>query len=208
MLPMEYFTKVWDRADVLSGLHVHLSSTTTSIMNADELLRAEWTMRISALDLYVHELVALNLMKIFRGERPVCEGFRKLQFSSLTLLNLLSEGNDASREAAFDLAVREKLERITFQSPDNIAEGIRYISSIDLWAEIAIYHGASGGSIKSNSKGLKLSLKQIVDRRNKIVHEGDLQPSVPRTEWTISSTDLTEVKKVIERIVLSLDQII
>jgi hypothetical protein len=208
MLPMAYFTKIWDRANVLSGLHIHLSSTTTSIINTDELLRAEWAMRVSALDLYVHELVALNLMKIFRGERPVCDGFRKLQFSSLTLLSLLSERNGSSRESAFDLAVREKLERMTFQSPDNIADGIRYISSIDLWAEIAKYYGASGSSIESASKGLKASLKQIVDRRNKIVHEGDLQPTVPRSEWTISSADLKEVKKIIERIVISIDQII
>ena len=205
---MEYFTKVWDRANVLSGLHIHLSSTTTSIMNTDELLRAEWAMRVSALDLYVHELIALNLMKIFRGERPLCDGFRKIQISSLTLLNLLSEMNGSSREAAFDLAVREKLERMTFQNPDNIAEGIRYISSIDLWSEIAKHYGASGSSIESASRSLKASLKQIVDRRNKIVHEGDLQPTVPRSEWTISSTDLTEVKKVIEKIVLSIDQII
>ena len=57
-------------------------------MSVDELLRAEWVARVSALDLYVHELVAQNMVSIFEGARNSCPGFSKFHCSSETLLRI------------------------------------------------------------------------------------------------------------------------
>jgi hypothetical protein len=51
-------------------------------------------------------------------------------------------------------------------------------------------------------------LSLIAERRNKIAHEGDLQPSVPRTPWPITRSDVTEVATFIEDLVRTIDAIV
>jgi hypothetical protein len=48
----------------------------------------------------------------------------------------------------------------------------------------------------------------IVDRRNKIVHEGDLQPMVPRTPWLIDRGDVSQVTTLINDVVGAIDSIV
>ena len=55
--------------------------------------------------------------------------------------------------------------------------------------------------------GLKAELAQIVNRRHKIVHEGDLQPSTPRVPWTITRLDVDYVKTVVLRIVNGIEAV-
>lgn len=47
----------------------------------------------------------------------------------------------------------------------------------------------------------------VVERRNKIVHEGDMQPSFPRAVWAISPQDLTIVREVIEKVVAGIEAV-
>src|SRR6266700_1698180 len=88
MTPTAYFGEVWQRCAEIEALHTYLAAKLTPALSADELLRAEWVARVSALDLYVHELVAQNMMKIFEGTRRTCPGFSKFQCSSDTLLRI------------------------------------------------------------------------------------------------------------------------
>lgn len=104
-------------------------------------------------------------------------------------------------DTTFDLEIRTKLARATYQFPDDIADGIRMISPIELWNEIAKHHGAVPAAVKANAAVLRGELTQIVNRRNKIVHEGDLQPGIPRVPWPITRQDVDHVKKTIEHIV-------
>jgi hypothetical protein len=64
------------------------------------------------------------------------------------------------------------------------------VSPIELWNEIVNYHGAEPAAVKNEAGALRGELTQIVNRRNKIVHEGDLQPSVPRIPWPITRQDV------------------
>lgn len=115
-------------------------------------------------------------------------------------------GNDSDN--AFDLEVRSKLARVTYQFPDDIADGIRMITGIELWAEVVRHHGSTGPAIKAGASALKGELTQIVNRRNKIVHEGDLQPGVPRIPWAISRTDVDHVRDVIKKIVDGIEAVV
>jgi hypothetical protein len=171
-------------------------------------LRAEWASRVSALDLYVHELAAQNLLRIFEGIRPNCPGFAKFQISSHALMRIQAATTAADRSAAFDLEARTKLSRITYQYPDDIADGVRLISPCKLWNEVAIKLGATTATLGADTDSLKKRLSLIVDRRNKIVHEGDLQPVVPRTPWPISRKDVSDVAAYILEIVTAIDAII
>ena len=206
--PKSYFDDVWSRADVLATLHAYCTANVAAALNPEELLRAEWAMRVSALDLYVHELVAQNLLAIFEGSRPICPGYSKLQVSSDVLMTIHKAGAGLVSSTTFDLEMRSRLGRITFQFPDDIADGIRMISPIELWNDIARYYGATNATLKADCQALRGTLTQIVNRRNKIVHEGDLQPGIPRAAWPISRVDVDHVTQTIIRIVTALEAIV
>jgi hypothetical protein len=207
MTPKSYFDDVWTRADLFGALHAYIVKNAASVLDPAELLRAEWAMRVSALDLYVHELVSQRLLEIFQGARPICPGYLKIQISNDTLMRIHANGRSNVSDAAFDLEMRTRLSRVTFQAPDEIADGIRMISAVEIWTEIAKHHGAAGIQIKAYAGALKADLSQIVNRRHKIVHEGDLQPTVPRAPWPITRPDVDHVKAVILRIVNGIDVI-
>jgi hypothetical protein len=208
MTPKDYFDDVWVRAHLFANLHGFVANNAAAVLQPDELLRAEWAMRVSALDLYVHEVVSQNLLKIFAGTRPSCTGFAKLQIASTTLMTIHVKGAGIDSNNAFDLEVRSRLSRVTYQFPDDIADGIRMVSPIELWAEIVKHHGSVGPAVKADAAALKGELTQIVNRRNKIVHEGDLQPGIPRVPWPISRADVDHVRTVLERIVAGMEAVV
>jgi hypothetical protein len=207
MTPKIYFDEVWDRCELFAAIHGYLVNQ-AGILPSDELLRAEWAARVSALDLYVHELVAQKLLEIFQGKRPICPGFAKVQISSEAMLRISNAVDLTERSIAFDLDVRTKLSRVTYQYPDDIADGIRLISPCKLWNEVALKLGANQNNLTQSTEALKKQLSIIVDRRNKIVHEGDLQPAVPRSPWPISRADLGDVKVFLLKIVGAMDAIL
>jgi hypothetical protein len=208
MPPKAYFDEVWQRCELFAALHGYMSNRATAALQPDELLRAEWAARVSALDLYVHEVVAQNLSKIFDGTRPCCPGFVKLQVSSDALMRIQSATTAADRMTAFDLEVRTKLSRVTYQYPDDIADGVRLVSPCKLWNEVALKLGATPATVGAEKQSVKKRLSLIVDRRNKIVHEGDLQPTVPRVPWPISRADVSDVATFIGDIVSAIDGIV
>lgn len=208
MTPKSYFDQVWARCELFTALHGFLQNNVTTALQPDELLRAEWAARVSALDLFVHELVAQRLVEIFSGTRAPSPGFGRLQVSSDALMRIQAAASPADRNMLFDLEVRTKLSRATFQYPDDIADGVRMVSACKLWNEIAAFQGAVKSDISSVTEALKKRLSIIVDRRNKIVHEGDLQPSFPRTPWPISRSDVSDVAKFIEGLILAMEAVV
>jgi len=208
MTPIAYFNDIWERCSEIEVLHAYIAGKLTAVMSADELLRAEWVARVGALDLYVHELVTQNMVSIFEGVRSSCPGFSKFHCSSDALLRIRYASTPADASAAFDLEVRSKLSRVTYQFPEDIADGIRLISACELWNDIALAKGATAATKSSLAKSLKRDLSLIVERRNKIVHEGDLQPSIPRTPWPISRADVTYAAKFVEDLVRTIDCIV
>lgn len=208
MKPITYFESVWARCEELSAMHAYLANQLTTALNPDELLRAEWVARVSALDLYVHELVSQGMLETFEGKRLPSAAFLRFQISNEVLLRIHATTLIDTASSAFDLEVRSRLGLATYQDPEKIAEGIRLISDVPLWNRIASKLGATPATVDKEAKVVKRGLSLIVERRNKIAHEGDLQPSVPRTPWPITQADLQYVASFIRGIVDAIDQII
>jgi hypothetical protein len=206
MSPLATFQAAWNRCDQLSALHAYLAAKVTAALQPEEILRAEWAARVSALDLYVHELIAQTSVEILVGTKPAPVGFAKLAIGATNIL--LSKSNAAAFQSQVDLEIRSNLERRTFQFPTDIADGIRCISDKELWNEIALADGATEATKTTHAKSIKAQLTQIVRRRNKIVHEADLQPAVPRTPWPIAANDVKLVRDFIERMVRYIDALV
>lgn len=208
MTPIALFETVWGRCAQLSILYAYLASNVSSVLDPTELLRAEWVARVSALDLYIHELVAQHMLAIFEGRRRPSPAFLKFQVSNETLDRIRSATSLSDGSAAFDLDIRDQLSYQTFQDPEKIAEGVRLCSTVELWNEVAMKLGSTEATKAAQAKKLRTDLSLVVRRRHKIAHEGDLQPSSPRQPWPVTQADLVLVRELVERVVNAIDLVV
>ena len=208
MTPIKHFEAVWARCAELSALHAYLANNVSAVLHPEELLRAEWVARLSALDLYVHELVAQRMVSVFEGRLPATPAYLRFQVPTETLDRIRGAATTLDASAAFDLEVRSQLSRDTFQHPDNIAKAVLLCSGAELWNDVAARLGATPQDKIAKAKAIRRNLSLIVERRNKIAHEGDLRPTISRDPWPISQGDVAFVAQHIEMIVGAIDKVV
>jgi hypothetical protein len=99
--------------------------------------------------------------------------------------------------------IRERLGYQSFQQADKIADAIRYISDKKLWDEVA-------SLMARNAKDIKQQLNLIVDRRNKIAHEADIDPTTFSigSRWNIDEILVGDAVAFIEILVESIHQVL
>ncbi|MEG5136823.1 MULTISPECIES: HEPN domain-containing protein [unclassified Microcoleus] len=98
--------------------------------------------------------------------------------------------------------IRERLGYQSFQQADKIADAIRYISDKKLWDDVA-------NKISKPAKDIKQQLNSIVDRRNKIAHEADIDPTFNiGNRWNIDEVLVGDAVDFIEQIVESIHQVL
>lgn len=164
------------KAADLHTLHDGLKATVSPILNVDDLLRFEIVQCVSALDAFIHQITLEGMLQIFAGTRVPTIQFNGYRISAESTILLRNTGD--STPIRNEISLRHSY--LSFQHPDKIADAIRLFSPVELWKEVAVELGRK-------PKGLKTELGLIVDRRNKIVHEGDLDPSFPNQQWPITA---------------------
>lgn len=174
---IEIFRVSITRTRHLEGLHEALASITTPAIDISDLLRAQIVLAVSSLDFFIHELTVLGMLEIFQGLRPPTDAFRKYRVSGELLI-----APQAQNPAAFIEDVRERHSYLSFQQPDRIADAIRLFHDKPLWKAVSI-------RMSRTENSLKTQLRLVVDRRNKIAHEADVDPSYPGERWPITATD-------------------
>lgn len=167
------------RVNVLDGLYTALDSLTTRAIDASDILRSEIVFTVSALDYLIHEMTICGILQIFDGIRPRTTAYEKLQ---IPIGNFFIATDINLNRNSLEEIIRERYSYFTFQRPNKISEAIRLFSSIELWNTV-------GRLMQKDKEQLKNELNLIVDRRNKIAHESDMDPSYPQTRWPISKKD-------------------
>ena len=162
----------------------------TAVVDLSDMLRAEIVMAVSALDHYIHEISRLGMIECWLGRRPVTPSFQRFSIS-ISLAQTLF--NPATAVVALDTIIREKHGYISFQKPEKIAEAVRLFSSVSLWEEVA-------SILNQRAEDVKATLGLIIDRRNKIVHEADVDPSFPDQRWPVDEMLVEEMIDNIENI--------
>jgi hypothetical protein len=90
---------------------------------------------------------------------------------------------------------------LCLQQADKIADAIRYISDKKLWDEVSI-------QMNKSAKDIKQQLNLIVDRRNKIAHEADIDPTFNiGSRWNIDELLVGDAVDFIELLVESIHQV-
>jgi len=162
----------------MHALHLSLSNQLTDAVDLSDMLRAEIVLAVSAFDFFIHELTRLGMLECHDGARPKTDAFGRFSIP-LDAASMLDT-------TVLDTEIRNKQGFQSFQHPDKVADAIRLISDIKLWQEVA-------NRLEKGPKETKEELALIVDRRNKIAHEADLDPSYPGQRWPIdrASVDYT-----------------
>jgi hypothetical protein len=186
---IEAFRGCMSRAEHLGGLYDALSGLTTRAVDVSDLLRAQIVLGVSALDYYVHEVTALGMVAVFEAKRPPTQAFLKYRVS----VGAISAGAFTSSSSWFEAEVRERNSYLSFQQPEKITDAVRLFTDVKLWQEVA-------SKMATPEQAVKDHLKLIVDRRNKIAHEADLDPSFPGARWPIHARDVERSLRLLKQV--------
>lgn len=196
---IEQFRINVERARNLSTIYKAITAQVTGALDLSDILRTALVMTVSALDHYVHEIVRVGMLEAYGGQRPQTPAFRRFQVSLAGALQGLGAPGDSDW---LQSEIRTHHGYQSFQSPENIADGVRLISEVQLWNDVAARLGL-------DVKDVRDRLRLIVNRRNQIAHEADLDPSFPGRRWPVSETlvdgaidfieDLAEAIQVVVR---------
>jgi hypothetical protein len=232
----------------LIALHNSLKAQSTQVLDLSDILRSALVLAVSALDYYVHEVVTLGMLEIYRGQRAEPppsrnssrSGFARFQVplgevkqERLTLFKIedwledeicVSQGeeflegsyrlgellpyisqamsNRLGDTLWLELEIRQRLGYQSFQHPDKIAEAIRFISNKPLWQDV-------GKSWGRPHQEIKKQLSLIVERRNKIAHEADINPTYEiGTRWEINEELVLEAVDFLQKLVETIHDIL
>lgn len=179
------------RVRELGSLAVAVQSLTTVAIDISDLWRAQVVLIVSALDHFIHDLARLGMIECAKGSRPKTDAYLRFELPMEATESALG---GALQEIWVGETVREKHSWQSFQDPDKVADAIRLISPVRLW-------DAVGAELGSLPKDVKTRLKLIVDRRNKIAHEADLDPTNPGYRWPIDAALVNDTVDFVERLV-------
>jgi hypothetical protein len=158
------------RAREIGPLYDYLVGKMPPAMNFDDLLRSQVVYAVSAFDKLIHDLVRIGMLEIFTGKRPETPKYLS-ESIPLAKYNEMSVATIPPKEYIFAQFVVNKLKTISYQDPKNVSDGLSYIWIEDhKWRCVALAMGLDQHSVTTR-------LRLIVDRRNYIVHEADIDPS-------------------------------
>jgi hypothetical protein len=166
----------------------NFSGQVSTIIDLSSILRSCIVLSVSALDHFIHEMTLIGMLDIFNGVRPNTQKYLKHSVS----LQFVSSLASSSPSTIFENEIRKNLGWQTFQRPDKIKEAIGLFSSIPLWPQVSLAFNAT-------EKNIKDQLELIIDRRNMIAHEADIEP-IYKTRRPILPTDVTLTIDFIEKL--------
>ncbi|MEU8333774.1 hypothetical protein [Micromonospora sp. NPDC048839] len=168
------FRKNMAYARNLSATAIALARQVTTAINTDDLLRASLVQGVSAFDHFIHEEVCARMILTQQGSHPMAKGYVRFRVS----LDSVNQALAGSGVSWLESEIREQHGYLSFQNPDKVADALRLVTDASVWPAV-------GGHLNRKHEDLKRQLKLIVDRRNKIAHEADTDPTPPRTRYPI-----------------------
>ena len=157
-------------------------------VDISDLLRWQWVQCISAFDKFVHDVVRVGMVEIFLENRTPTPKYNTFQIDIQTYGDMINNIIDAS--LIFERKIILKHGFLAFQDPSKVADALSYIwNENDKWGKISNLMGMSKDDCTTY-------LRNIVIRRNQIVHEGDYTDSLSRRQ-DIFLQDVIDIRNYI-----------
>lgn len=181
----ELFEKNINEVRDLTSLYEYLLTSITSPFSFEDLLRAQIVYSVSAFDKLIHDIIRIGMIEIFTGKRLPTPKYLAESISIETYNQMIS-ATIPPKEYIFEQAIFQKFKTVSFQTPEKIAE-----------------------IMETDDKTAKTTLKLIVNRRNTIVHEADIDP-LTNEKYPISIEDCQKItdfiygcgKEIVELVIL------
>ena len=202
---MKNYLKLFDdnvaQSRSLSTIYIYLrDGVHIEDMYNDYLLKAQLVNVVSAFDMFIHGIVKKGVIEIFNKTRKETPKFQSFVFQAKTILKLLEvmspgyipSSSDEIPDVILEKELSNKLSFMSFQSPDKVSDALSLI-----WDEphkmqvLAIEMGIVGSNDQDKLQKLKQELTTIIQRRNQIAHEGDINPAT-QMQRTIELSDVKD----------------
>jgi len=165
-----------DRAVGLYSIHAYLKRTAPPAMDCDDILRSSLVLVVSSFDLYMHDVFRTEVLHRLTSGRDVA--LLKVPFNAALL-------SGAAQTLLIEECIRTENSFKSFVAPDKLADCLRSLIE-GPWDKISEALGAPTLSLKQR-------LKAVVDLRNRIAHEADVNPGYGGIElWPIYSQDVND----------------
>lgn len=188
---LSLFRKNIEEAKSLTPVYEYLESSLVTPLSFDDLLRAQIVYSVSAFDKLMHDLIRIGMVEIFMGNRPTTPQYLAETITISTYSELIS-ATFLPKELVFEQAIVRKLKTVSYQTPDNVAKGLSYIwNEPQKWQKIA-------SNMAMDTETVKTELKLIVDQRNRIVHEADINP-LTNQKYSITKSDSQSVTDFLQK---------
>jgi hypothetical protein len=133
---------------------------------AQEILRAEIVLSVSALDCFIHDLIKYGMVEAYQGHRSFGKQFETYQIP-VKFLRLIENSEQLDDKLGYlENAIMENNSKDSYQSPKSIEYALQLINITSVWKSLA-------NPMNDKAEDIKNELALIVDRRNKIAHEAD-----------------------------------
>ena len=190
----------------LGMLEIHRGQRSEPMPSANNTQSAFSLFQVSLGGARQDRLADVDIASWLENEIQQAHGFAFLQqsYTVSALIPTISRSiqNKLNNTSWLEDEIREKLGYKTFQQADKIAEAMRYISAKELWNVVAI-------QMAKPAKEIKQQLNSIVDRRNKIAHEADIDPTFNiGSRWNIDEVLVGDAVNFIEMLVECIHQVL
>lgn len=190
----------------LGMLEIHRGQRSEPTPSANTTKSAFSRFKVSLGGARQERLAAIDIASWLETEIEQTHGYAFLQqsYTVAALIPAISSSvvNRLNNSSGLEDEIRERLGYESFQQADKIADAIRYISDKKLWDEVA-------NKISKPAKDIKQQLNSIVDRRNKIAHEADIDPTFNIGDrWNIDEVLVGDAVDFIEQIVENIHQVL
>lgn len=169
------FRANFQRTKETFDLYLALRAKLTDAVDLSDMLRVVVVLAVSALDRFIHEVVEAGMGEIWAKTRAPTPSFNRFSVP-LDAVDALVGGMGST--SWLTSLVRERHGYASFQQPERIQQALSLFTAEDVWQPIGI-------KLATTSDDVKRRLKLLVDRRNKIAHEADIDPSYPTSRWPI-----------------------
>ncbi|MGF1520149.1 MAG: HEPN domain-containing protein [Nodosilinea sp.] len=190
----------------LGMLEIHRGQRPEPISSNSTTQSAFSRFQVSLGDARQDRLTAIDIASWLETEIQQAQGTEFLQ-QSYTIEQLIPTISNSilrklDNSSWLESEIRKRLGYQSFQQADKIADAIRYISDEKLWDEIS-------AQMSKPAKDVKQQLNSIVDRRNKIAHEADIDPTFNiGSRWNIDEILVDNAVNFIEELVENMHQVI
>ena len=158
------------RVKNLGTIYESINLQTTPSLDLSDILRAQYVMLVSALDHFIHELVRFGMIEIYNKNRKETKKFQEFIFSTEKDILFKKAIMEEKSDVWLNHQIRYRNGFKSFQEADKIQEAMLLIIDTDIWKEVA-------DNLDNDISQIKRRLNLIIDRRNQISHEADIEPT-------------------------------